>query len=134
MCAKDKPMFRTRTMTYLCIIRSTYGINHVLCILKIPYGKIEDNKNLLNRRKIRLIEGNAKCRYLKKFTCKGTWRKVFICLRPRIPSPPPLYTVYVYTVYLFTQGRWEGEVEPERRLKGQQFTKLGRKYQYVYKL
>jgi hypothetical protein len=31
-----------------------------------------------------------------------------------------------------TQGRVEGggRVEPERRLKGQQFTKLGRKFEY----
>ncbi len=28
-------------------------------------------------RKIRLIECSAKCRYLKKFTCKGTLRQVF---------------------------------------------------------
>jgi hypothetical protein len=33
-------------------------------------------------RKIRLIESNAKCRYLKKFTCEGTLRQVFICLSP----------------------------------------------------
>jgi hypothetical protein len=26
----------------------------------------------LYRRKIRLIENNANCRYLKKFTCEGT--------------------------------------------------------------
>ncbi len=44
----------------------------------------------VGRRKIRLIEGNAKCRHLKKFTCKGTLRQVFICLR----SPPP-YTLYI---------------------------------------
>jgi hypothetical protein len=37
------------------------------------------------RKMIRLIKNNAKCRYLKKFTCKGTLRQVFICLRP-----PPL--------------------------------------------
>ncbi len=37
------------------------------------------------RRKIVLIKSNAKCRYQKKFTCKGTLRQVFICLRP-----PPL--------------------------------------------
>ncbi len=36
-------------------------------------------------RKIRLIEGNAKCRHLKKFTYKGTLRQVLICL-----WPPPL--------------------------------------------
>ena len=28
----------------------------------------------ISRRKIRLIEGHGKCRYLKKFTCKGTLR------------------------------------------------------------
>ncbi len=81
-----------------------------------------------SHRKIRLKEGNAKCRHLKKLTCNGTWRQVFICLRPRTPYPPPLYTVYVYnvfTVFLFTQT-WGGGVEPERR----GFTKLGRKYQH----
>jgi hypothetical protein len=31
-----------------------------------------------DRRKIRLKEGNAKCRQLKKLTCKGTLRQVFI--------------------------------------------------------
>ncbi len=48
----------------------------------------------------------------------------------RTPYPPP--PLYVYnTVYLFTQGRegGEGGIEPESRLEGQQFTKLGRKYQ-----
>jgi len=34
-----------------------------------------------------------------------------------------------YTVYLFTQGSG-GRVEPERRLEGKQFTKLGRKYRH----
>ncbi len=37
------------------------------------------------RRKIRMTESNAKCRHLKKLTCKGSLRKLFICLRP-----PPL--------------------------------------------
>jgi hypothetical protein len=49
----------------------------------------------------------------------------------RTPYPhPSLHTVYVNTgkVCLFTQGRGEGGgAEPERRLEGQQFTKLGRK-------
>jgi hypothetical protein len=44
-------------------------------------------------RKIRLKEGNAKCRHLKKLTCKGTLWPVFICLRPRTP-----YTLYPYTL------------------------------------
>jgi hypothetical protein len=63
---------------------------------------------VLNRRKLRLIEGNANCQTQKKFTYKETLRQVFICLRPRTPYPPPLLTVYVYTVSLFTQGREKG--------------------------
>ncbi len=68
-------------------------------------------KDTLPRRKIRLIEGNAKCRHLKKLSCKGTLRQVFICRRPRTTYPPPAqctHTVYVYKVDLFTQGRGEG--------------------------
>jgi hypothetical protein len=80
------------------------------------------------RRKIRIIEGNAKCRHQKKFACKGTLRQAFVCLRPRTQTPPPT------VLYLFTQGRREGErggrLEPERRGEGQQFTKLGRKYRH----
>ncbi len=55
---------------------------------------------------------------------------------PRPPPPPihthTLYSIRVqYKVHLFTKGRGVGErVEPERRLEGQQFTKLGRKYQH----
>jgi hypothetical protein len=47
------------------------------------------------RRVIRLIESNAKCRHLKKFTCEGTLLQVFICLRP----PPPLlrFLQYIYS-------------------------------------
>ncbi len=51
---------------------------------------------------------------------------------PITPPPTPLHTVHVYTVYLFTQGRGGGgRVESKRRLEGQKFTKLGRKYQHV---
>ena len=37
------------------------------------------------RRKIRLIESNVKCRYLKNWPVKGLCGRCFICLRP-----PPL--------------------------------------------
>jgi hypothetical protein len=43
----------------------------------------------------------------------------------------PLDAVYVYTVPIPTYSHREGgRFESERRLEGQQFTKLGRKYQY----
>ncbi len=62
----------------------------------------------MHRRKIRLIEGNAKCRHLKKWTFKGTLQQVFICMRARKPYPPPLlHTVYLYTEHLLTQRRVE---------------------------
>ncbi len=64
-----------------------------------------------HRIKIRLIEGNAKFRHLKKFTCKRTLRQFFICLRPRTTYPPPLYTIYTckrYTVYILIHTKKGG--------------------------
>jgi hypothetical protein len=78
-------------------------------------------KITLVHRKIILIEGNAKCRQLKKLTGKWTLRQVFICLSPRTPCPPPSHTVYciVYTciqsVYFFKQGRGRGGRELDHR-------------------
>jgi hypothetical protein len=48
------------------------------------------------------------------------------------PCHTPAYTLYihVYSILIHT-GKGEGRrVEPESRLEGQQFTKLGRKYQH----
>jgi hypothetical protein len=61
---------------------------------------------------------------LKILACKGILRQVFICLRP------PLHIVYVYTSILIHTGKGgggRGEIEPERKGEGQQFTKLGRR-------
>jgi hypothetical protein len=64
--------------------------------------------------KMRAVEGNAKW-HLKNWPVKGLCG---MCLsvwgpEPHTP-PPPLHTVYVNTVYLFTQGRGGGgRVEPE---------------------
>ncbi len=50
--------------------------------------------------------------------------------RTQHPHPLP-DTLSVYILYFDTgKGRGGGRVEPERRLEGQQFTKLGRKYQH----
>ncbi len=75
------------------------------------------------RRKIRLIESNAKWRYLTTFTCKRTLRQVFYLsetpplLWPHIPRPP-LHTVYVYTVYLFTHGMGGGRANQREGERG----------------
>ncbi len=92
------------------------------------------SSDAVSRRKIRLLEGNAEFRHLKKLTCKGILRQVFIRLRPKtLYHPPPFpYTLYQclqHTYSVFTQGRGGrgGRVEPERRGEGQQFTKVGLK-------
>ncbi len=66
------------------------------------------------RRKIRLIESNAKCRHLKKLICKGTLRQ-----RPEAHNiPPPLHTVYVYTVILIHTGKGGGELYQRKGYRG----------------
>jgi hypothetical protein len=69
------------------------------------------------RRKIRLIEGIAKCRHPQKIDHKGTWRQVFICLRAQNPVPPHciVYSVFVNTMYLFVEEGGGGRVELKRR-------------------
>jgi hypothetical protein len=44
------------------------------------------------------------------------WDTAFVCLRPR--TPLLFYTMYVYTVYLFTQGRGGGELNQREGYKG----------------
>jgi hypothetical protein len=71
----------------------------LLCTLYSTHTRqnLQNLKIGLVRRKIRLIESNAKCRYLTKFTCKETLRQVFYL--SEAPSPlmthsvdPTLYT------------------------------------------
>ncbi len=81
-------------------------------------------------RSFSIWKGKAKCLHLTNWPVKGTLWRVFICLRPRTLYPPShLHTVCVYE---YIQGHREGgRVKPElrRRGEGQQFTKLGQKYQ-----
>jgi hypothetical protein len=64
-----------------------------------------DHVEAFDCRKIRLIEGNEKCRHLKKLTCKGALRQVFICLRLRTPypSPPTTHCICVYSILMHTR-------------------------------
>jgi hypothetical protein len=69
-----------------------------------------------------LLSVQSFMRFILFYSSSGENAKVHI---------PSLTHVYVYTVYLFTQGRGEGgRVETEWRLEGQQFTNLGQKYQH----
>ncbi len=62
---------------------------------------LKNYKNPWPCKKIRLIEGNAKCRHLAKFTSKGTLRQVFICRRTRILYPPPFtHCIRVYSILI----------------------------------
>ncbi len=63
------------------------------------------------RRKISLIEGNAKCHRRRKFTRKGTLRQLFFfgAPEPRNPiPPPPFYILYTCIQYTYSHGRGEG--------------------------
>jgi hypothetical protein len=73
------------------------------------------------RRRIILLEGNAKCRHLKQLTCKGTLRQVFIWLRPRTPYPRPLaHCKRVYSMLIHTgEGVELNPREGERGNRGE---------------
>ncbi len=90
---------------------------------------------LYMRSKIRQTECNAKCRYLKKFTCKGTLHQVFYLSEAQytIPPPPP-YTLYTCIQYTYSHREGVGGVEskPKRMLGGAMFHKAGGKYQHEW--
>jgi hypothetical protein len=87
---------------------------------------MKTNINSRDRRKIRLIECNAKCCYIKKLTCKGTLRQVFYLSEAPSPAmtlpytPPPLtHCIGVYTQYTYSHKEGGGGSLPENRLEGQ---------------
>ncbi len=70
----------------------------------------------LGRKKIRLVEGNAKCRLIWKMTWKGTLWQLFTCLSLQHnpishPPPPPLprntLNTYMYTFLYSTYSHRE---------------------------
>ncbi len=82
-----------------------------------PEPDVEGGLELL-RRKIRLIEGNSKCSHLKIDLLRDFAAGVCMSEAQKPIPHPPLHTVYVYTVYLFTKGQGGGGV-----------CCMGRKYQ-----
>ncbi len=78
---------------------------------------------------INYIDTKAKCRNLKNWPVKGLrGRCLFVW------GPP--YTLYTYFILIHTGKRLRGwvRVEPKRRLEGQQFPKLGQKYQHMIEM
>jgi hypothetical protein len=53
-----------------------------------------------------------------------------VSCRTQHSPPPPSHTLPVYAVLWHREGGRGRRVVPERRLEGEQFTKLGRKYQH----
>jgi hypothetical protein len=70
----------------------------------------------LQPRIINYIDIKSKCRLLKNLPGKG------LCTLTHCKR--------VYSILIHTGNGGEGRVQPERRLEGQQFTKLSRKYQH----
>jgi hypothetical protein len=88
------------------------------------------------RRKIRLIEGNAKCRYLKNLPVKGICgRRIILSEAPSPPmtpySPPP-YTRYTCIPYILIHtGKGSGLEELTRdKVRGAIVLKACRNYQH----
>jgi hypothetical protein len=80
---------------------------------------------------INYIDTKAKCRHLKKLTCKGTLREVIMCLRP-----PPLLGFCLGWSSNFV-GSESGQIQSVKLLQNMASsrtqhppTKLGRKYQH----
>jgi hypothetical protein len=93
-----------------------------------PHGQLQGEVHGL----INYIDTIAKCRHIKKFTCKGTLRQVVYPSEAPSPhnSTPPPPSLCKYTLLCHREGGTKGRVEPERRLEGQQFTKLGWKFKH----
>jgi hypothetical protein len=85
-------------------------------------------------RKIRLTESNAKCRYLKILTCKGTLRQMFYLSEAPHPSYkpilPPLYTLYMCIQYTNSHREGGGKLTREK-VRVAIVHKAGRKYQHA---
>jgi hypothetical protein len=65
--------------------------------------------------------------HLKKWPVKGLCGRC-LSVEAQNPIPPPFHSIQYTYSHRGGGGGWR--IEPERRLLGQQLTKLGRKYQH----
>ena len=86
-------------------------------------------------RKIRLIESNAKCRYLKNWLVKGLCGRCvslwgpLLSYDPILRTPPP-YTLYTCIQHIYSPREGVGRANQEKRLEGTTVHKTRRKYQH----
>ncbi len=112
---------------FICIITPFF----YWVLFNIPWSLSAVCLLYVMRRKIRLIECNAKCRYLKKSTCKVTLRQVFylseVSSPPLTPYSPPLtHCIRVYSILIHTTQ--EGGELTREKVRGVIAHKSGRKY------
>ena len=116
------------TCSILCLIFICPRLLSPLYTVYSPLGRLSSQKVKTHRRQCKMTSSN-------NLTWKWTLRPdVYLSADQNPIPPPPSHTVHVYTVYLFTQGREGrgegGELNQRERQRGQQFTKLGLKYQH----
>ncbi len=67
---------------------------------------------------INYIDTKAKCSHLKIWPVKGLCGRCLSVWGPEPQHPPSLHTVYVYTVYLFTQRKGGGRLNQREGKRG----------------
>ncbi len=86
-------------------------------------------------RKIRLIESNAKCHFLKKLTCKGTLRQVLYLSEAPSPNLTPYYPLLSHCIHgcsmQYFSHREGGGGRGREKVRGAKVYKAGQKYQHV---
>ncbi len=120
------------TIIWFCLLNVFPTFNEIFKTLGSFYTA---DKMGWGRRKIRLIECNAKCRYLKNWPVKGLCCRCFVCLRPPPllwPHSPPLThcTVYLYLTQCTYSHRVRGGELTREKIRGAMLHKAGRKYQH----
>jgi hypothetical protein len=127
ICLWNKSLQKIKGRPSFLMLSQDYCVKGCLSIQKSRiFFRVYTEKDKTHRRQ---------CRQLIKLTCKGKRgfaTGVYLSEAQNPIPPPPPYTLFMwlYTVYLFTQGRGGRRVEPERRGERQQFAELGRKYQH----